>query len=148
MRLIKGNDLFLLLGVWTALFTIVSRPFGNALAYAYEVDQNRGLQLLPALVILAVVFTFHQVRKRHEARAELLVSAAAARQAAARVADMEQLVEFGQTLGESLSLDSIADAAARHFPHAGGWSAGVGDDSKRTRVASACGDGRPHDRRV
>ncbi len=79
MRLTRGNDLLLLLGVWTALFTLVSQPLGRALAYAYEIDQSQGLQLLPALVILAVVFTFHQVRKRHEARAEGLISAAAER---------------------------------------------------------------------
>ena len=116
MRLIKGNDLLLLLGVWTALFTIVSQPLGRLLAYAYEVDQSRGLQLLPALIILAAVFTLHQVRKRHEARAEVLISAAAAQQASARVAEMGRLVEFGRALGESLTLDSIGDTAVRHFP--------------------------------
>jgi len=112
----RRNDLLLLLGVWTALFTIVSQPLGRALAYAYEVDQARGLQLLPALVILAVVFTFHQVRKRHEARADVLISAAAAREATAGVAEMEQLVGFGHALGESLTVDSIGDVAARYFP--------------------------------
>ena len=116
MRLIGGNDLLLLLGVWTALFTIVSQPLGRALAYAYEVDQSRGLQLLPALVILVVVFTFHQVRKRHEARAEVLIAAAAAREAAARVAEMEQLVDFGQALGGSLTIDSIGDVATKYLP--------------------------------
>lgn len=116
MRLIGGNDLLLLLGVWTALFTIVSQPLGRALSYAYEVDQSRGLQLLPALVILVVVFSFHQVRKRHQARAEALASAAAAQQAGARVAEMERLVNFGQALGESLTLDSIGDVAAKHLP--------------------------------
>lgn len=116
MRLTRGNDLLLLLGVWTALFTLVSQPLGRALAYAYEIDQSQGLQLLPALVILAVVFTFHQVRKRHEARAEGLISVAAERQAAARVVEMERLVDFGQVLGESLTLDSIGATAAKHFP--------------------------------
>ena len=116
MRLIRGNDLFLLLGVWIALFTIVSQPLGRALAFVYEVDQSRGQQLLPALVILAVVLTFHQVRKRYEARAEVLASAAVERQAAARVAEMERLVGFGQALGESLTFDSIGDVAARHLP--------------------------------
>ena len=66
MRLIGRNDLFLLVGVSAALFTIVSRPLGRILAYAYEVDQSRGQQLLPGLVILTAVFVFHQVRKRHE----------------------------------------------------------------------------------
>ena len=114
--MMRRNDLLLLLGVWTALFTIVSQPLGRALAYAYEVDQARGLQLLPALVILAVVFTVHQVRRRHEARADVLISAAAAREATARVAEMKELVGLGQALGESLTVDSIGDVAARYFP--------------------------------
>ena len=116
MRLIGRNDLFLLVGVSAALFTIVSRPLGRVLAYAYEVDQSRGQQLLPGLVILTAVFVFHQVRKRHEVRAEALASAAAARQATARAAEMARLVGFGQALGQSLEHDSIRDAAARHFP--------------------------------
>lgn len=116
MRLIGRHDLFLLLGVTIALFTIVSRPLGRLLAYAYEVDESRGQQLLPGLVILAVVFMFHQVRKRHEVRVEALASAAEARQATARAAEMERLVAFGQALGQSLSRDSIRDAAATHLP--------------------------------
>lgn len=116
MRLISRNDLFLLLGLTIALFAIVSQPLGRVLAYAYEVDERRGLQLLPGLVILAVVFMFHQVRKRHEVRAEALASAAAARQATARAAEMAGLVSFGQALGQSLNHDSIRDAAARHLP--------------------------------
>jgi diguanylate cyclase (GGDEF)-like protein len=116
MRLINRNDLFLLIGVSIALFAIVSRPLGRVLAYAYEVDESRGQQLLPGVVILAVVFVFHQARKRHEVWAEALASAAAARQATARAAEMARLVGFGQALGESLDHDSIRDVAARHLP--------------------------------
>lgn len=112
----RRNDLLLLVGVWVALFTIVSQPLSRALAFAYEVDQARGLQLLPALVILAAVFAFHQVRKRHEARADVLISATAAHKATARVAEMEQLVGFWHALGESLTSDSIGNVAARYFP--------------------------------
>ena len=116
MRLINRHDLFLLLGVSSALFAIVSRPLGRVLAYAYEVDESRGQQLPPGLVILTVVLMFHQMRKRHEVRAEALASAAAARQATARAAEMARLVDFGQALGQSLNPESIRGAAERHFP--------------------------------
>ena len=120
MRLKDGNDLFLLVGVWLALFVVVSRPPGRLMAFAFEADETYGQQLLSALVILAVVLTVHQMRKRHEAGAEARTSAAAAEGAVARVAEMEHLVNFGQALGESLTVDSIADVAARHFPSLSG----------------------------
>ena len=120
MRLKDGNDLFLLVGVWLALFVVVSRPLGRLMAFAFEADETYGQQLLSALVILAVVLTIHQMRKRHEAGAEARTSAAAAEDAVARVAEMEHLVNFGQALGESLTVDSIADVAARHFPSLSG----------------------------
>lgn len=116
MRLISRNDLFLLIGLAIALFAIVSRPLGRLVAFAQDLGERSGLQLLPALVILAVVFMFHQVRKRHEVRAGALASDAAARQATARAAEMERLVDFGQALGQSLNRDSIRDAAAKHLP--------------------------------
>jgi len=110
------NDLFLLVGVAAALLAILSRPLGRVLDLARQVDQEQGLQLLPGLVILAVVFVFYQVRKRHESRAEALAAAAEARQAEARAADMERLVGFGQALGQALTHEAIGAAAAAHLP--------------------------------
>ncbi|MBI2829420.1 MAG: GGDEF domain-containing protein [Acidobacteria bacterium] len=125
MRLIGRNDLFLLLGLAVALFAIVSRPLGRVLAYAHNIDQSTGLQLLPGLVILAVVFMFHQMRKRHEVRAEALAAAAAGRQAAARAAEMERLIAFGQALARSLDYESIRAAVREYLATLGegrgGW---------------------------
>ena len=77
MRLIGRNDLFLLLGLTIALFAIVSRPLARVLDYAREIDRSWGLQLVPGLVILAVVFMFHQMRKRLEMRAHARLGEAA-----------------------------------------------------------------------
>jgi diguanylate cyclase (GGDEF)-like protein len=115
MRLIGRNDLFLLIGLTAALFTIISRPLGLVVDYARGADHSLGLQLVPGLVILAVVFMFHQVRKRHESRAEALAAATEARQATARAAEMERLVGFGQALGQALTHDAISAAAAAHL---------------------------------
>lgn len=116
MRLKDGNDLFLLVGVWAALFVIVSRPLGRLMALAFEANESYGQQLLSALVILAVVLTIHQMRQRYDARAEAQASAETAEKAVALATEMENLVSFGRALGESLTLDSIADAATKHFP--------------------------------
>lgn len=110
------GDLILLVGVTAALFTIISRPLGRMVDVAREIDQDWGLQLVPGVVILAVVFMFHQLRKRHQMHAEALASAAEARQARARVADMERLVGFGQALGQTMTEDAIGEAAATHLP--------------------------------
>jgi diguanylate cyclase (GGDEF)-like protein len=113
MRLIGRNDLFLLLGLTAALFAIFSRPLARALDWAREIDRSWGLQLVPGLVILAVVFTFHQVRKRHEMRVQALASAAAARLATERV---ERLVTFGKALGEALDHAAIGIVVRDYLP--------------------------------
>lgn len=120
MRISDGNDLFLLVGVWLALFVVISRPLGRLMAFAFEANETYGQQLLSALVILAVVLTVHQMRKRYEARVDAETSAAAAEEAVARAAEMEHLVSFGRALGESLTVDSIADVAKRHLPSLSG----------------------------
>jgi diguanylate cyclase (GGDEF)-like protein len=113
MRLIGRNDLFLLLGLTVALFAIFSRPLARGLDWAREIDRSWGLQLLPGLVILAVVLMVHQVRKRHEMRVQALASAAVARLATERV---ERLVTFGKALSEALDHASIGTVAATHLP--------------------------------
>ena len=116
MRMINRNDLFLLLGLAVALFAITSRPIGRALAYVQEIERSMGLQLLPGLVILAVVYVFHLVRKRHEAREEALTASSELTQATARAAEMERLVVFGRALAQSLTYESVRAAAVSHFP--------------------------------
>jgi diguanylate cyclase (GGDEF)-like protein len=125
MRLIGRNDLFLLIGLTVALFAIFSRPLARVLDYAHQVDQSRGFQLLPGLVILAVVFMFHQVRKRDEVRAEALAAAAAVREAAARAAETERLLAFGQALARSLDYEGIKAAVTKYlagFSDGRGWA--------------------------
>jgi diguanylate cyclase (GGDEF)-like protein len=116
MRVGARNDLFLLFGLAIALFAIVSQPLGDILDYARAIDEDWDLELVPGLVILAVVFMVHQIRKRHESRALALTSAAEARQATARAAEMERLLNFGRALGESLDHDAIGAVAAEHLP--------------------------------
>lgn len=116
MRLVSRNDVFLLGGLAIALFVLLSGPLGRALDMAHEIDRNRGLQLLPALVILAAVFMLHLQRKRHQMRATAIAAAAEARQAGVRAGEMERLVGLGQALAGSLDLDAIRAAATQQLP--------------------------------
>ncbi len=116
MRLVGRHDLYWLVVVTVAVFAIFSRPLGVALDYAHDLDQDRGLQLLPGLVILTGAFVFHQFRKRHEMRATTSAAATEARLATERAVEMEKLVAFGQALARSLDRDSIRSAASEHLP--------------------------------
>jgi diguanylate cyclase (GGDEF)-like protein len=116
MRLFGRNDVALLAGLTIALIVVFSRPIGHLLDYAREMEQATGLQLLPALIILATVFVFHQLRKRQEVQAEALGSQAQARLATERLVEMERLVGLGQALARSLNDQSIREVAAAHIP--------------------------------
>jgi diguanylate cyclase (GGDEF)-like protein len=150
------NDAVLMVGLTVALFVIFSGPMAKLLDYVREVEKIHGLQLLPALVILATIFSFHQLRKRQEIRAESLSVARAAKEATERAAELSRLVAFGHALArtmDSQSHDSIRAAMAAHIPllapardawvmtrtRAGVWESlvAVGDSSPGDRERAA-----------
>ena len=113
MRVMGRNDAVLMVGLTVALFVIFSGPMAKLLDYVREVEKIHGLQLLPALVILATIFSFHQLFKRQELRAESLSVARAAKEATERAAELSRLVAFGHALArtmDSQSHDSIRAA--------------------------------------
>src|SRR5687768_17080283 len=116
MRLVGRHDLVLLGGLTVALFVVFSRYLENLVDYVRTVEEARGLRLLPALLILASVFVFHQLRKRQEMRVEALGAAAAAQVATERAAEMERLITFSQALARTLDDVSIKSAASAHIP--------------------------------
>jgi diguanylate cyclase (GGDEF)-like protein len=109
MRIFGRNDAFLLGGSAIAVWVVSSRPLGSLLDRARDIDHSRGLQLVPGLVILAVVFLIHQVRKREEMSREASV-------ATTRAAEMDRLVQFGKALAQSLDSKSIRAATVEHLP--------------------------------
>jgi diguanylate cyclase (GGDEF)-like protein len=146
------NDAVLMIGLTVALFVIFSGPVARLLDYVREVEKVHGLQLLPALVILATIFSFHQLRKRQEIRAEAMSVSKAATDATERAAELSRLVAFGHALArtmDSQSHDSIRAAMAAHIPLlAPGRDAWV---MTRTRAGVweslvAIGDSSPGDR--
>lgn len=116
MRLIGRHDAVLLGGLGVALFVVFSPALERLFDYVRAVDEARGLRLLPGLLILGSVLLFQQLRKRQEIRTEAIGSAAAARLATERAAEMERLVTFGQALARSLDEASIRSTAAAHIP--------------------------------
>ena len=163
MRLFERHDVALIGALTAALFVVFSRPLSQLLEYAREIEKSSGLQLLPALVILATVFLVHQLRKRQQVQAEAMQAAAIAREATARAGEMERLVALGQALARSVddqSHQSIREAAAAHIPllvpGRGAWAmvrkgtgpaaSRIGDSRSAWQTLSVVGDSTPETR--
>lgn len=148
MRLVGRNDLVLLGGLAVALFVIFSQALEQLFDAIQEIEDASGLRLLPALLILATVFVFHQLRKRQEMRLEALAAAAEARQATDRAAEMERLVRFSQALARSLDEESIKTAASAHVPLLApgrdAWA--LARTPTHWKPLTTVGDSRPADR--
>jgi diguanylate cyclase (GGDEF)-like protein len=115
----ERNDVVLMAGLTIALFVVFSGPVSRLLDYVREIEETRGLHLLPALLILTTIFSFHQLRKRQALRDESHTVAQAAKEATERASEMSRLVAFGHALARSMdsdSSDSIRDVAAAHIP--------------------------------
>jgi K+-sensing histidine kinase KdpD len=116
MNLIARQDRLLLAGLAAALIVVFARPIRYLLDLAREVEENSGLALMPALLILTVVFLLHQQGKRQEAKALAAAAEADARLAEARAVEVERLLTFGQALGRALDVDGIRDVVVQHLP--------------------------------
>ena len=84
MNFIGRQDRMLLTGFAVALIVVFSRQIRWLLDLARQVEQSSGLALVPALIILVVMFMFHQQGKRQEARSPATAAQAEANQSEAR----------------------------------------------------------------
>ena len=159
MRLFARNDLLLVGGLTIAAFVLFADAIADGLRWVEALETERGLRLIPALVILAAIFIAHQFWKRRQVRAAAADATAEAQAAETRVAEMERLVAFGQALARSLDDDSIQQVTAAHIPLLvpgrgawvllrvnGSWRSlcvvGDGSQADRERIArTALGDG-------
>lgn len=116
MALVRSQDRVLLVGLLVALLVVFVKPVEYVLELAADVHRTSGFDLLPALLILTVVFIVHQRSKHQEAKALAATSAAVARQAETRAAEMERLVAFGQALARSLDVDAIREVVQQRLP--------------------------------
>jgi len=116
MDMVGRNDRMLLAGLAVALVVIFAKPIQHLLDVARDAEKSSGLALIPALIILTVVFVFHQQSKRQESRAHAMAAEADLRQAHARASEMERLLALGQALGRSLDQQAIRDVVLQHLP--------------------------------
>src|SRR3989442_675738 len=120
MNFFSRQDRMLLGGLAIAMAVVFARPIQYLFDLARDVERTSGLALVPALIILTVVFFFHQQGKRQEAKARAAAAEAEALEAEARAAEMERLVVFGQALGRSLDIETIRGVVVQHLPKLAG----------------------------
>jgi diguanylate cyclase (GGDEF)-like protein len=120
VNLVTRGDRVLLIGLAVAVMVVLARPMRYVLDAAHDVEQVTGLALVPGLIILSLVFIFHQQAKRAEALAEAASLEEEALQAQARTAELERLVFFGQALGRSLDIETIREVVIQHLPKLAG----------------------------
>jgi diguanylate cyclase (GGDEF)-like protein len=110
------HDSLLLAGFTFALLVIFQRSLQYLFSVANDIERTYGVALIPALLILSVMFVFHMHANRREMRAEATSSAKQAELAQARTQELEQLMTFGQSLSRALTLETIHEVIWRHLP--------------------------------
>ena len=117
MRLIdRRHDGLLAAGLIAGTVVVFQQPLRWLLDMASEVEQRYRLDLIPALVVLSVVFVLHQYRKRQQMKAEAMAAAAEARLERERAEELDQLVTLGRSLVNSLDFAAVHQAIWRHLP--------------------------------
>src|SRR6516225_7021673 len=122
MNLVNRRDRLLVAGLVLAVpIVIFARPIERwVLGVAREAEHGSGLALVPALILLTLVFFFHQQGKRLEEKTRAAAAEAEATLAQTRAAEMERLVNFGEALARSLDVDAIRDVVKQHLPKLAG----------------------------
>lgn len=120
MKIFGRQDILPLVGLAAAIVVLFSAPISRLFSLARQVEEQSGLSLVPALVMLAVVLIFHELRKRHQAQTAAAVAETVRREADVRMEEIERLVAFGQALGRSSDFDAIRVSIARYLPSIAG----------------------------
>lgn len=115
-RVSGRHDTLLLGGFAFALLVIFQRSLQALIQAANDVERTYGVALIPALLILTVMFVFHMNAKRREMRADAAIAGREATRARARTRELETLMAFGQALSRSLTIDALHEAIWRHLP--------------------------------
>lgn len=116
MRLIERNDASLAIGLIVGTILLFHQPLQFAFDIADDLRLRYGVDLVQALVVLAVVFAFHQYRKRQEARTQAVTAAAEARYAQSRSESLERLIEMSRALAGATDFTTLGHALLRHLP--------------------------------
>jgi diguanylate cyclase (GGDEF)-like protein len=116
IRVAGRHDSLLLAGFTFSLLVVFQRSFQYLFNVAGDIERTYGVALIPALLILTVMFVFHMSANRREMRIEAMTAAREADLARARTRELEQLMIFGQALSRALTIEALHEVIWRHLP--------------------------------
>lgn len=116
MRLITRRDTSLAITLIVGTLITFERPFRSALDLIHDLELRYHIDLLPALMLLTVVFVFHQYAKRVQAKADLAALEHEVSNARARTEELERLLTFGQSLANALDRRALEQLLWRSLP--------------------------------
>ena len=116
LRITGRHDSLLLAGFAFAILLVFQRSLQRLLDVANDIEKTYGVALIPALLILVLMFVFHLHANRREMRLEASTAAREMDLARSRTHELEQLMTFGQALSRALSFDAVHEAVWRHLP--------------------------------
>ena len=116
MRLIVRRDAPLAAALICAALVVFQQSIRSLLTTARQIEGSYNLDLLPGLVILMVMYAFHQYGKYEETKRLAAATATETVQLRQRAHELEQLSRCGQVLGRALSLDALRVAVWRYIP--------------------------------
>jgi diguanylate cyclase (GGDEF)-like protein len=116
MRVFNRGDGLLLAGLITGGAVMFGQPLRRVLSLAEELSRSQGIDLVPGLVILVLVFTVHQRQKQRDTAAAMALAARDADEARRTAHEMKQLVDASHALSNALDQGQLRIEAWRHVP--------------------------------
>jgi diguanylate cyclase (GGDEF)-like protein len=115
-RVAGRHDSVLLAGFTFALLLVFQRSLQYLFNVANDIERTYGVALIPALLILSVMFVFHMHANRREMHVEAITAGREAELARARTRELEHMMAFGQALSRALTIDALHETIWRHLP--------------------------------
>lgn len=119
VRLITRNDASLTVALVAAAVILFQQPLRYVIDIAEEIEGRYHLDLIPALLLLVVVFAFHEYRKFALAQAEAVAATADAALARTQSRTLQQLVTFSQALANALDRSTLQQVLWKYLPALG-----------------------------
>src|SRR4029079_13072550 len=149
MRLITRNDASLSAALIAAAIILFRQPLRYVLDLAQEIEARFHLDLVPALLLLVATFTFHEYRKRVQAREEAMAAAVDAAEARAQSQMLQKLITFRHALRNAVDRAALQQVLAQQLPAFAGdrtfWALVRRRDQWEVLLQDLAGDARSLD---
>lgn len=116
MRLFNRGDGRLILGLLVGAAVMFGQPLRHVLSRAEDLSRSSGLDVVPAFVILVLVFTVHLYQRQRDSAAAAAIAAHDADEARRQSRELSRLVDASHGLANALDHAQLRVEAWRHVP--------------------------------